>query len=80
MKATLEFNLPDDKSELARANQSLEMALALFEILQLRNNLESKFQDQTFGCKTEMYVIDCMFNSISEILDKYNIDTYELIQ
>lgn len=80
MKATLEFNLPDDKSELARANQSLEMALALFEILQLRNNLESKFQDQPFGCTTEMYVIDCMFNSISEILDKYNIDTYKLIQ
>lgn len=80
MKATLEFNLPDDKSELARANQSLEMALALFEILQLRNNLESKFQDQTFGCVTEMYVIDCMFNLISEILDKYNIETYKLIQ
>lgn len=38
MKATLEFNLPDDKSELARANQSLKMALALWHISNLKHD------------------------------------------
>lgn len=38
MKAILEFNLPDDKAELARANQSLEMALALWHISNLKHD------------------------------------------
>jgi hypothetical protein len=80
MKATLEFKLPEEQAEFNRANKSLDMAIALFEILQLRNNLESKFQDQPFGCVTEMYVIECMFNLIADTLDKYDIDTYKLIQ
>ena len=38
MKATLEFNLPDDKMEFERANQSLEMALALWHISHLKQD------------------------------------------
>lgn len=38
MKAILEFNLPDDKSELERANKSLQMALALWHISNLKHD------------------------------------------
>ena len=38
MKAILEFNLPDDKAELERANQSLQMALALWHISNLKHD------------------------------------------
>ena len=38
MKAILEFNLPDDKAELERANQSLKMALALWHISNLKHD------------------------------------------
>jgi len=42
MKATLEFNLPEEQMEFNRVNQSLDMACALFDILQLRKKLERK--------------------------------------
>ena len=45
MKAILEFNLPDDQMEFNRVNQSLDMACALFDILQLRKSLERIFEN-----------------------------------
>ena len=45
MKAILEFNLPDDQIEFNRANQSLDMACALFDILQLRKAMERRFEN-----------------------------------
>jgi hypothetical protein len=42
MKAILEFNLPDDQSEFNRANQSLQMALALWHISHLKQDFRIK--------------------------------------
>jgi hypothetical protein len=38
MKATLEFKLPEEQSEFNRANQSLQMALALWHISNLNHD------------------------------------------
>ena len=75
MKATLEFNLPDDKAELARANQSLEMALALWHISNLKNECEQK----SLG-DSALYGINLMSQRILEILEKYNLNVEDLIQ
>jgi hypothetical protein len=75
MKATLEFNLPDDKSELARANQSLEMALALWHISNLKHECEQK----SLG-ESALYGINLMSHRIKQILEKYNLNVEELIQ
>ncbi len=40
MKAILEFNLPDDQAEFNRANQSLQMALALWHISHLKHDFK----------------------------------------
>jgi len=48
MKATLEFNLPEEQMEFNRVNQSLDMACALFDILQLSKKLESKYETISF--------------------------------
>jgi len=40
MKATLEFNLPEEQMEFNRVNQSLDMACALFDILQCKVDIE----------------------------------------
>ena len=42
MKAILEFNLPEEQIEFNRASQALDMACALFDILQLRKAMERK--------------------------------------
>ena len=75
MKATLEFNLPDDKAELARANQSLEMALALWHISNLKHECEQK----SLG-DSALYGINLMSQRILEILEKYNLNVEDLIQ
>lgn len=80
MKATLEFNLPDDKSELARANQSLEMALALFDILQLRKAMERRFESIDNTNNDVFDGIDAYAKRISEILDQHNINIDKLIE
>lgn len=78
MKATLEFNLPEDQMEFNRVNQSLDMACALFDILQLRRSLESRFEDNTHNDVFDG--IDAYANRISDILDKYNINIDKLIE
>lgn len=79
MKAILKFNLPEEQKEFNGAIKSLDMACALFDILQLRNILEEKYwEDDTV---TDVYTgIDVMANGIAEILDKYNIDIDKLIE
>jgi hypothetical protein len=70
MKAKLIFNLPEDNLEFNRCNKSLDMALALFDIGQLRFNLEMEnklnIKEMTIG--------------INDIYSKYNINLDELIE
>ena len=79
MKAILEFNLPDDQIEFNRASQSLDMACALFDILQLRKAMERKYWDD--DTVTDVYTgIEAMAKGISEILDEHNINIDKLIE
>lgn len=75
MKAILEFNLPDDQAEFNRANQSLQMALALWHISNLKHECEQK----SLG-DSALYGINLMSQRILEILKKYNLNVEELIQ
>jgi hypothetical protein len=70
MKAKLIFNLPEDDLEYNRCNKSLDMALALFDISQLRFNLE---MENKLNIKE-------MTKGINDIFRKYNINLDELIE
>jgi hypothetical protein len=70
MKAILEFNLPENDLEYNRCNKSLDMALALFDIGQLRFNLE---MENKLNIKE-------MTKGINDIYSKYNINLDELIE
>jgi hypothetical protein len=70
MKAILKFNLPEDNLEFNRCNKSLDMALALFDIGQLRFNLE---MENKLNIKE-------MTKGINDIYSKYNINLDELIE
>lgn len=80
MRAILEFNLPDDQMEFNRASQSLDMACALFDILQLRKAMERRFQNINNNNNDVFDGIDAMANKIAEIIDNYNIDIDKLIE
>jgi hypothetical protein len=77
MKAKLEFNLPDDQMELNRANQSLDMACALFDILQLRKKMERCFDDDEGNAYDGIAI---MAKGISDILEEHNINIDKLIE
>jgi hypothetical protein len=80
MKATLEFNLPEEQMEFNRVNQSLDMACALFDILQLRKELERRFEsiDNT---NNDVYPgIEAMADGIANILEEHNINIDRLIE
>jgi hypothetical protein len=79
MKAILKFNLPEEQKEFNGAIKSLDMACALFDILQLRNILEQRYwEDDTV---TDVYTgIDAMAKGIVEILEKHNINIDRIIE
>jgi hypothetical protein len=80
MKATLEFNLPDDQMEFNRVNQSLDMACALFDILQLRKELERKYESIAYNSADIFDGIQFMAERIGEILEEHNINIDKLIE
>jgi hypothetical protein len=83
MKATLEFNLPEEQTEFNRVNQSLDMACALFDILQLRKSLERKYESIDNIDNTDNSVFDGineMANEIYNVLEKHNINIDNLIE
>lgn len=79
MKAKLEFNLPDDQMEFNRANQSLDMACALFDILQLRKKMFRKYESY-IDTPEWSSVVDFMGDEIADILNEHNIDIDKLIE
>ena len=80
MKATLEFNLPEDRIEFNRHNKSLDMACALFDILQLRKKCCNRLDcidDKTINAYEG---VGMMSEAIAEVLEDYNINIDELIE
>ena len=80
MKATLEFNLPEEQIEFNRVNQSLDMACALFDILQLRKAMERRFGSIDNTNNDVFDGIDAMAKGISDILEEHNINIDKLIE
>ena len=80
MKATLEFNLPDDQMEFNRVNQSLDMACALFDILQLRKKVEIQCENIAYNTADIFDGIQFMANGLGEILEEHNINIDKLIE
>ena len=79
MRAILEFNLPDDQMEFNRASQSLDMACALFDILQLRKKMFRKYESY-IDTPEWSSVVDFMGDEIAGILEDNNINIDKLIE
>lgn len=81
MKATLEFILPEEQMEFNRVNQSLDMACALFDILQLRKATERIYSNYIDNTNNDVFDgIDAMAEGISKILEEHNINIDKLIE
>ena len=79
MKATLEFNLPEDNTEYLATVKALDMANFIFELVyntrkglinQLNDSITSQFQQDG---------IEIVFDEIYELLQHHNIEIDELI-
>jgi len=80
-KATLIYNIsdPDDNQDFKRAVKSLDMSMALWDILNLKKKLESRFEDQDNTNNDVFDGLDAMAEGIGEILDQYGIVVDELL-
>ena len=79
MEARLTFILPEEQIEFNRASQSLDMACALFDILQLRKAMFRKYESY-IDTPEWSSVVDFMGDEIAEILDSHNINIDKLIE
>ena len=78
-KATLKYDLsdPDDVMEHKRAVKSLDMALALWEIV---HNTKKGLEWSMEGKEIDKYdALELVYEKIHEILNDHNINTEELI-
>lgn len=78
-KATLKYDLsdPDDVMEHKRAVKSLDMALALWEIVHnTKKGLEWSMENKEID---KYEALELVYAKIHEILDDHNIVTDELI-
>jgi hypothetical protein len=78
-KATLEYNLSDPEDSMAhlRAVKSLDMAMALWDIV---HNTKKGLEWSMEGKEIDKYdALELVFEKIHEILNDHNIRTDELI-
>ena len=80
MEARLTFILPEEQIEFNRASQSLDMACALFDILQLRKAIERRFESIDNTNNDVFDGVDAMAKGISDILEEHNINIDKLIE
>ena len=80
MEARLTFILPEEQMEFNRASQSLDMACALFDILQLRKKVERQCENIAYNTADIFDGIQFMANGIGEILEEHNINIDKLIE
>jgi hypothetical protein len=79
-KATLEYDLsdPDDVMAHKRAVKSLDMAMALWDIV---HNTKKGLEWSMEGKEIDKYdALELVYEKIHEILDDHNINTDELIE
>ena len=78
-KATLEYDLsdPDDVMAHLRAVKSLDMAMALWDIV---HNTKKGLEWSMEGKEIDKYdALELVYEKIHEILNEHNINTDELI-
>lgn len=75
MKATFEFNLPEDNKEYLKLCKADDMANFIFELIY---NTKKKLFESTGDLEVEEG-IDITFQKIYELLEKHKIDVDELL-
>jgi len=82
MKAHLIFDTsnPDEKQEYIRCVKSFDMAQALWDILQLRNKLDKRFESEGVdNTNNDVFDgIEAFAEGIKEVLENNNINIDEL--
>jgi hypothetical protein len=80
-KAILKYDIsdPNENQDFKRAVKSFDMALALWDIIQLRNKIENRFEAQDNTNNDVFDGIDAMAEGIGDILDRYHIVVDELL-
>ena len=80
-KAILKYDIsdPEDSQDFKRAVKSFEMAMALWDILQLRKKMENRFDGQDNTNNDVFDGIDAMAEGIGDILDQHGIIIDELL-
>ena len=80
-KAILKYDIsdPDENVDFKRAVKSFDMAMALWDIVQLRNKIENRFEAQDNTNNGVFDGIDAMAEGIGDILDRYYIVVDELL-
>lgn len=75
MKAVIKFNLddPEDEIKYKRVNKSLDMALFIWDLSNLKRNYKNR--DMT---DAEGILFDDIFNDIGDLFEKYDINIDEL--
>lgn len=74
-KAILKYDIsdPEDSQDFKRAVKSFDMAMALWDIIQLRNKIENRFEAQDNTNNDVFDGIDAMAEGIGDILDQHGI-------
>jgi hypothetical protein len=80
-KAILEFDLNDFDDRIAhlRAVKSLDLTMAIWDILQLRKTMERRFENTENTNNDVFDGIDAMGDGILEILDEHGIKIDDLV-
>lgn len=76
MKAILEFNLPEDKTEYLAATKSIEWALTVFEINEWLRNAK-KYNNH--GFKTPNEALEGCANQLHAIMEFRNLNLNEIV-
>lgn len=80
-KAILKFDLNDFDDRMAhlRAVKSLELSMAIWDILQLRKTMERRFENTENTNNDVFDGIDAICDGILEILDDHGIKIDDLV-
>jgi hypothetical protein len=80
-KAIIKYDIsdPEDSQDFKRAVKSFDMAMALWDIIQLKKKMENRFDGQDNTNNDVFDGIDAMAEGIGDILDKHNIGVDELL-
>jgi hypothetical protein len=80
-KAILKFDLNDFDDRMAhlRAVKSLDLSMAIWDILQLRKTMERRFENTENTNNDVFDGIDAMGDGILEILDDHGIKIDDLV-